>query len=97
MTNSHCLEAFEKLELPERTSLKKYAESGRRNGELYMHPTTQNRWLAFRAAWEAREAEMGALRRLVTALVDNRPDDMAADGVTVYDVWLTEARKALGR
>ena len=31
------------------------------------------------------------LERLVRALLDNHPDDAAADGVSVYDVWVKEA------
>ena len=35
------------------------------------------------------------LRTLVQALLDNDPDDMAADGVTVLDVWRKEAARIL--
>ncbi len=43
-------------------------------------------------AVEAREA---ALAGLVDALLQNEPDDMAADGITVLDVWRKEARTVL--
>jgi len=44
--------------------------------------------------WRNANVEM---RRLVEALVDNHPLDYAADAVTVYDVWIKEARAALER
>jgi hypothetical protein len=37
--------------------------------------------------------ESRKLRRLVRTLLENDPDDMAADGVTVLDVWRKEARE----
>lgn len=40
-------------------------------------------------------AEVERLRGLVRCLLDNEPDDMAADGVTVLDVWRKDARAAL--
>jgi hypothetical protein len=40
-------------------------------------------------------AELFELRRLVHALLENDPNDMAADGVTVLDVWRKEARRIL--
>jgi len=40
--------------------------------------------------------ESRKLRRLVRDLLENDPDDMAADAVTVLDVWRKEARAALG-
>lgn len=40
-------------------------------------------------------AENERLRALVQALLDNDPDDDAADGVTVLEVWRKEARRAL--
>ena len=42
-----------------------------------------------------QQARIAELERLVRALLNNHPDDAAADGVTVYEVWLKEARKAL--
>ena len=46
----------------------------------------------------AAEKERGErLARLVQCLIDNDPDDDAADGVTVLDVWRKEARAALHR
>jgi hypothetical protein len=41
-------------------------------------------------------AEITKLRALIQALLDNDPDDSAADGVTVLEVWRKEARRALG-
>lgn len=45
-----------------------------------------------------REAadEIIRLRDLVRCLVENDPNDYAADAVTVLDVWRRDARKALG-
>lgn len=40
-------------------------------------------------------AEIERLRRLVNIMLENDPDDMAADGVTVLMVWRDEARAAL--
>jgi hypothetical protein len=37
--------------------------------------------------------ESRKLRRLVRILLENDPDDMAADAVTVLDVWRKEARE----
>jgi hypothetical protein len=39
--------------------------------------------------------EIERLRRLVKVLLDNDPNDMAADAVTVLMVWREEARAAL--
>lgn len=44
---------------------------------------------------ETAEARIAELEALVQTLIDNDPDDMAADGVTVLDVWRKDARKAL--
>jgi hypothetical protein len=41
--------------------------------------------------------EIERLRELVRAMLENNPDDMAADGITVLDVWRKEASRALGR
>jgi hypothetical protein len=41
------------------------------------------------------KAEIERLRRLVQCLVDNDPNDDAADGTTVLMVWRKEARAAL--
>ncbi|MEK9754412.1 MAG: hypothetical protein VW338_14555 [Rhodospirillaceae bacterium] len=43
------------------------------------------------------EARVARLEGLVRTMVDNDPDDMAADSVTVLDVWRKEARAALGK
>lgn len=40
--------------------------------------------------------ECGELRALVQAMINNNPDDMVADGVTVLDAWRKAARAALG-
>ena len=45
------------------------------------------------AALQKRVAE---LRRLVEIMIEEDPNDMAADAVTVLDVWRKEARAALG-
>ena len=45
---------------------------------------------------EAQADEIRLLRALVRTMVDEDPNDMAADGgVTVLDVWRKEARRAL--
>jgi hypothetical protein len=46
---------------------------------------------------ERREAaaEVKQLRALVRCLLDNNPNDDAADGVSVLDVWRKDARRAL--
>ena len=44
---------------------------------------------------EALQKRVAELKRLVEILVENDPDDMAADAVTVLDVWRKEARTAL--
>jgi hypothetical protein len=36
------------------------------------------------------------LRSLIRTLIENDPDDMAADGVTVLEVWRKEAAQMLG-
>ena len=41
------------------------------------------------------KTENERLRRLIKVLLDNDPDDMAADAVTVLMVWREEARAAL--
>lgn len=46
-------------------------------------------------ALEAAEARVVGLAGLVQVLLDNDPDDDAADGVSVLDVWRKEARAAL--
>jgi hypothetical protein len=43
-----------------------------------------------------RADEVERLRELVRCLVENDPNDYAADAVTVLDVWRKDARKALG-
>lgn len=40
-------------------------------------------------------AAVERLRDLVTCLLENEPDDYAADGVTVLEVWRQAARAAL--
>lgn len=40
--------------------------------------------------------EIERLRALVECLLENDPNDMAADAVTVLEVWRREARKVLG-
>jgi hypothetical protein len=42
------------------------------------------------------QAENARLRRLVQILIEEDPNDMAADAVTVLDVWRKEALAALG-
>lgn len=44
---------------------------------------------------DALQARVAKLERLVQILIDEDPDDMAADAVTVLDVWRKEARAAL--
>lgn len=51
---------------------------------------------ATKATLIAAADEIEKLRRLVQCLIDNDLDDMAADGVTVLDVWRADARRALG-
>ena len=49
--------------------------------------------------WEARQADMDLdwelrkLRELAKAMLDNDPNDMAADGVTCLDVLRKESRQ----
>lgn len=43
----------------------------------------------------AKDAEIARLRWLVQCLLDNEPDDMAADGITVLDAWRKDARAGL--
>ncbi|CAB4155380.1 hypothetical protein UFOVP670_14 [uncultured Caudovirales phage] len=43
------------------------------------------------------QARATKLTRLVEILVENDPEDMAADAVTVLDVWRKEARALLAR
>lgn len=45
----------------------------------------------------ALEAENARLRELVQCLLDNDPEDMAADAITVLQVWRKDAARALGR
>lgn len=49
--------------------------------------------------YEVKELQARAtkLTRLVVILVENDPEDMAADAVTVLDVWRKEAREFLAR
>ena len=47
--------------------------------------------------YDALKKRVAKLERLVQCLIDEDPDDMAADGVTVLDVWRKEARAALER
>ena len=49
--------------------------------------------------YEVKEFQARAtkLTRLVEILVENDPEDMAADAVTVLDVWRKEARELLAR
>ena len=49
--------------------------------------------------YEVKELQARAtkLTRLVEILVENDPEDMAADAVTVLDVWRKEARELLAR
>lgn len=42
-----------------------------------------------------QQGEVERLRALVQCLLDNDPDDYAADGVTVLQVWRKQAREAL--
>ena len=42
------------------------------------------------------EAEIERLRRLAKAILENAPDDMAADGITCLDVWRKEAKELVG-
>jgi hypothetical protein len=42
------------------------------------------------------EDKIERLRTLIRILLDNDPDDEAADGVTVLQVWRKEACRALG-
>jgi hypothetical protein len=44
-----------------------------------------------------KNAEVERLRRLVQTMIDEDPNDFAADAVTVLEVWREEARKALAR
>ena len=46
--------------------------------------------------YDALKKRVTKLERLVQCLIDEDPYDMAADGVTVLDVWRKEAREALG-
>jgi hypothetical protein len=42
-----------------------------------------------------KAAEIEKLQALIQCLLDNDPNDLAADGITVLDVWRKEARRAL--
>lgn len=46
---------------------------------------------------KALTAENRHLRGLVECLLHNDPDDMAADAVTVLDVWRKDAARVLGK
>mgnify|MGYP006935522010 CR=1 FL=1 len=47
---------------------------------------------------ERKAAMYNELLALVKCLVDNEPDDGAADGgITVYDVWLVDAKRAIAK
>jgi hypothetical protein len=63
------------------------------NGVFCGNTATALRSLA--AERDALQARVAELRRLVQCLIDVDPEDMAADGVTVLDVWRKEARAAL--
>lgn len=52
--------------------------------------------LVSRQACDEAATEIERLRELVRCLVENDPNDYAADTVTVLDVWRKDARKALG-
>lgn len=62
---------------------------------------------AYATDWRARAAsiepvlraadEIERMRELVACLLDNDPNDMAADAVTVLDVWRKDAARVLGR
>jgi hypothetical protein len=41
-------------------------------------------------------AENRRLRELIRVQLENNPNDDAADGVSVLDVWRKEARRVLG-
>ena len=41
--------------------------------------------------------EIERLRTLIRVLVENDPNDYAADAVTVLDVWRKDAREVLGK
>lgn len=45
--------------------------------------------------YAALQKRLAKLEYLVQCLIDEDPNDMAADGVTVLDVWRKEARYAL--
>lgn len=47
------------------------------------------------AVLAAHEQATEALRALVQTMINEDPNDMAADGVTVLDVWRKEAKRAL--
>ena len=48
------------------------------------------------AEYELMQRRYARLRNLVQTLIDNDPDELAADGgVTVLDVWRKEARRLL--
>ncbi len=79
----------------ERDALKAEAERLKAGGCARDQSTTQ--FCAEAVALKAENArlrpESRKLRRLVRTLLENDPDDMAADGVTVLDVWRKEARE----
>jgi hypothetical protein len=42
-------------------------------------------------------ARLAEAESLITCLIDNHPDDHAADAVLVYEVWLKDAMSFMGR
>jgi hypothetical protein len=58
--------------------------------------TKKAKWIQ---QYEVKEFQARAtkLTRLVEILLENDPNDMAADAVTVFDVWQKEARELLAR
>ena len=57
----------------------------------------QSRVAELEAETKELQARATKLTRLVEILVENDPEDMAADAVTVLDVWRKEAREFLAR
>lgn len=59
----------------------------------------RSRWLSCVTPEEASRlrAENERLTGLVACLLYNEPDDSAADGVTVLEVWRKEAARALSK
>lgn len=50
---------------------------------------------SFAAMIESAARQLERLRSLARAMLENDPDDMAADGVTCLDVWRKEAKSLL--